>query len=159
MKPLEKLIYQRMATDTLANNFDNNQSGQASENCLQNLLGPSFKSDKGITKYKGDVDVTNVFPSITYFSKREEGDSLLKHRDSVWILIRDNNQQRLDSIAQRIIDIMTLPFLQCSTFKPFPSDNVMIGLMRLEEDNDAALGPKIFEKSLKFDTKYIDIRR
>lgn len=149
MKKLDAALVSHIANDREENNWDS--EGTAS---LEEIVGISvFNRPKFLQLYSGDVDNTNNVPQILYFS-----DTIAKDRnkftDAFFILVRDNNQIRLDNIGTRITDILTEPFIPCSTFARLTSDSVNIGLIRLESDQDGAIKPQSFEKTLKFTILY-----
>lgn len=152
MRLLDKAIANHIANDRQSTNYDTTGNSQA----LDTIVGfARFNDPLFVTLFNGDFDATDRLPQISYFTETLDSDGI-KYRDELYVYIRDTDQVRIDKIGERIIDILTLPFTPCSTFDRITSQDVNIGVLRLERDQDGVLtSPRIsYEKTLKFYTLY-----
>lgn len=152
MRLLDKAISNHIANDRQSTNYDSTNETDS----LEKIVGIArFNDPLFVTLYNGDFDSTNKLPQISYFTETIESNGI-KYRDELYVYIRDNDQVRLDKIGGRIIDILTLPFYPCSTYARITSQDVNIGVLRLERDQDGVLtSPRLsYEKTLKFYTLY-----
>lgn len=156
-KPLNKAIINYLRGDTAANNYDNVPINTPVDR-LETLLVPNFTHPNNIVQFNGDINVTKILPHIALFSERGKARIQTTETDMLGVIVRAKDLGQLDAIGKRVYDILTKPFDQCGAFKRLPSNDVIIGVIRLEEDNDGVLINQVFEKRLKFEVKYITRR-
>lgn len=134
----------------------------ADPDSLARIVGQSrYYQDNFLQKYNPDIERTDVFPRMTYFSKRLPGFQD-KEGAELHIIIDDRDQNRFEAMGLRTTLLLSGPYKvrpvvlgDGTTLRRLEAAGVRIGMIKFAGEEDAS-DPKnkVFRKRLVFEISY-----